>query len=73
MAKLPNGVTLDRKDAPEVYSMCQYCTHVNNLDPEQRRCAAFRNKPIPLIIWNGQDQHLRLYPGDHGLRFELAT
>lgn len=46
--------------------VCLYCRHY------QRRgiCDAFPNG-IPLHIWSGANPHGSMFPGDHGIRFEV--
>jgi hypothetical protein len=48
--------------------VCTYCKHATGF----RSCAAFGEKPIPLPIWEGENAHTELYPGDRGIRFERA-
>lgn len=50
-----------------VYSpVCSLCRHLDRSG--ERRCAAFPDS-IPLVIWTGQNNHRKPFPGDHGIQF----
>lgn len=66
-------IELDRSfDIPEYSSVCLRCKHYRpNADGAGRQCAAFpKDDSIPLVIWKGENPHLRPFPGDHGIQFE---
>jgi len=50
---------------------CNYCQHLDwsSWDQVPMRCAAFP-AGIPAAILQGQHDHKRNYPGDHGMKFE---
>lgn len=61
--------TIDRdSELPQFSTVCSYCRHLQGL----RRCTAFRDQPIPLPIWLGENPHTAPFPGDHGVRFTPA-
>lgn len=63
------SVTIDKDhEIPQYSPVCSYCKHATGF----RQCGAFGSKPIPLPIWNGQNDHAEPYPGDNGIRFERA-
>lgn len=63
------GFTIDvGHDISHFSSVCTYCKHAVGF----QSCAAFGSEPIPLPIWNGENDHREPYPGDGGIRFELA-
>jgi hypothetical protein len=47
--------------------LCNFCKHWS----EEGDCAAFPGQ-IPLDVFYGRHDHRDPYPGDHGIRFELA-
>ncbi len=49
----------------EVCSKCKYLK-----DGINRKCKAF--KEIPSVIWEGENDHIKPYPGDNGIQFERA-
>ncbi len=54
-----------------IYSpTCLLCKHFSgDIDiGKKHACKAF--KDIPLEIWNGDNDHKKPYPGDHGIQFE---
>ncbi len=62
-------VTIDLgHDIPQYSTVCAYCKHATGF----RQCSAFGEKPIPLAIWNGENDHRSPFPGDNGIRFEPA-
>jgi hypothetical protein len=55
-------------------TVCVWCTH---WEPSilGRYCAAFprsSGKQIPDAIWMAKNNHVKPYPGDHGVQFEPA-
>lgn len=47
--------------------VCGYCEHLTST--EERQCEAFP-KGIPLVIWNGDNDHTSAYANDGGIQFE---
>lgn len=63
------GFTIDKGHELTLYSpVCTYCKHAEGF----RRCKAFGAEPIPLPIWDGENDHREPFPGDGGIRFEPA-
>jgi hypothetical protein len=54
----------------DIQPMCLACEHLNR-QADDRSCAAFP-EGIPEDIWTNQHDHHKPYPGDQGMRFELA-
>ena len=53
-----------------IYSpVCTRCKFWNAEMGARETCKAFP-KGIPAVIWNGENDHTRPYPGDNGIRFE---
>jgi len=48
--------------------VCSRCVHL----VDRHRCTAFGERDIPEAIWNGRNPHTKPFPGDNGVRFELA-
>lgn len=64
-------LTLDKDMGNLLISpICAYCKHYSPKLGKLRRCTAFEN--IPLVIWSGENNHKKPYPGDRGIRFEPA-
>ena len=56
----------DYEDHPPMMSMvCIFCAHLS--DTVGGQCDAFER--IPDEIWNGENDHRKPYPGDHGIQF----
>lgn len=53
----------------EYSPVCSWCKHWAR--PEKRRCAAFSSGTIPLEIWRGDNDHMKPYPGDNDIQFEM--
>jgi hypothetical protein len=53
---------------PRYSSVCSFCKHWQA--PEERSCTAFPKGTIPIPIWEGDNDHKKPYPGDHGIQFE---
>lgn len=51
--------------------VCSLCVHLNKKSLPQGipRCTAFPAK-IPTKIWSGKNDHMKPYPGDHGILFK---
>ncbi len=65
------SVTIDKgHEVPQYSPVCSLCKHATGFF---RSCAAFGEKPIPLPIWNGKNDHTEPYPGDNGIRFERVA
>lgn len=63
--------TLPGQDAPQ----CAYCAHVTKmgtLDGKGWTCEAFPGG-VPESIVQGIDSHEIPFPGDRGIRFQLAS
>lgn len=54
----------------DIQPMCLACTHLDRT-ADDRSCEAFP-EGIPEDIWMNQHDHHKPYPGDQGVRFELA-
>ncbi len=68
-------ITLDKDSNIPMYSpVCAGCKHWRPDESEKgRQCAAFPEADsIPLVIWNGENDHRRPFPGDNGIQFEPA-
>ncbi len=57
--------------AMRVHSMCLACRHLDRDKEEHHACSAFP-EGIPQEIWTNRYDHHEPYPGDQGVRFELA-
>ena len=57
---------------PVFSPICSYCIHANW--SETRCCKAFPEpEGIPLEIWNGENNHMAPFTGDHGIQFERVV
>jgi len=56
--------------ATDIQPMCMSCTHLNRT-ANDKSCKAFP-EGIPEEILTNQHDHHEPYPGDQGVRFELA-
>lgn len=54
----------------DIQPMCVACEHLHR-SADNRTCNAFP-EGIPEEIWVNQHDHHKPYPGDQGVRFELA-
>ena len=64
-------IQLDADLRIPIYSpVCTTCRHL--IDIAGRRCAAFPDG-IPLVIWDGRNNHRTEYPGDHGIQYDPAN
>lgn len=61
-------VGIDDRELDEVlYSpVCIRCAHL--IDVVEHRCKAF--KRIPDVIWRGDNDHTKRYPGDYSIQFK---
>lgn len=58
--------------AMPVQSQCLACRHLDREQEDAHACTAFA-EGIPQEIWNNGHDHHEPYPGDEGVRFELAA
>lgn len=62
-------ITIDDDVKDGRYSpTCTWCKHW--LGRKVRTCTAYPDGTIPLVIWDGDNDHRKPYPGDNGIRFE---
>ena len=55
------------------HSQCTACAHLDRSEAsDEHTCSAFA-EGIPQEIWTNQHDHHDPYPGDSGIRFELAA
>lgn len=57
--------------AMSVHSMCMACSHLDREKEDAHMCDAFP-EGIPEEIWQNRHDHHKPYPGDQGMRFEIA-
>jgi hypothetical protein len=66
--KQKGTIEIDQGSEIKIYSpTCTFCINLRDLD--KRLCYAFP-EGIPLEIWNGENDHKKPYPGDHGITFK---
>lgn len=65
----------DRELAKTIYSpVCNLCKHFSirgSIDSGVPVCNAFPDG-IPAEIWQGDNNHTKPYPGDHGIQFDQS-
>jgi hypothetical protein len=53
-----------------IYSpVCTFCVHLRDMGAH--KCDAFPER-IPDLIWRGDNDHTKPFPGDNGVLFERA-
>lgn len=62
-------MTIDESEleVPAISPVCVFCRRLTV--GLIRRCEAFGTDAIPIVIWEGENDHRQSYPGDHGMQF----